>query len=537
MPRALAAGDGINQDETVEVAADGLGELRLNDETKLALGPGAKLKLDKFVYDPAKSSGTIAVDLTKGAFRFITGNARKPSYLIRSPNAAISVRGTIFDVYVDATGYMWILLHEGSIEVCNSRGQCSELTQACGLVRVGANGDISGAATWNRQPSIREIDFETAFPFVVRPPQIDPAPRYTRAAVEAGSCPSGDITPPKTRRADAEIPGEPASQQPERALNEPGDGPTRVTQVAADRPLPARDGAPVDGEISSAATPSGHTPSRPVAYDPAPDEAYPASDEVPAMADASPGRQSWSGFYIGLTGGGADLSGDVDPGCRNAGLSTPFPLIGPDDCAYARSRHLATSNFMPDPNGFAGGGVAGFNMQLGALVAGIETDMSWTSISGHAKTDRSILDTGFEDAKVTQDLNWLGTFRGRVGYAYGNWLLFATGGVAFGEVEMTFARAVPRTGDYAFDSETTTPSWLGTGSGRRVRTWSDVDQGRVHALRSRRGRSERARTARRRRNVRDRFRARVRNQRQHRACWTELSSELSTIAVGAAIAR
>ena len=52
--RALVTGDGVNQNETVEVRADSLGELKLDDNTKLALGPGARLRLDRFVYDPSQ---------------------------------------------------------------------------------------------------------------------------------------------------------------------------------------------------------------------------------------------------------------------------------------------------------------------------------------------------------------------------------------------------------------------------------------------------------------------------------------------------
>jgi len=51
----------------------------------VALGPGSRLLLDKFVYDPQKGSGTIVLNLVKGAFRFVTGIASKPSYLIRVP--------------------------------------------------------------------------------------------------------------------------------------------------------------------------------------------------------------------------------------------------------------------------------------------------------------------------------------------------------------------------------------------------------------------------------------------------------------------
>jgi hypothetical protein len=69
--RDLVVGDNVHQNEVIEVSADGRGEFRLNDDTKLALGPGSRLVLDKFVYDSDKKAGSIVLDLTKGAFRFI----------------------------------------------------------------------------------------------------------------------------------------------------------------------------------------------------------------------------------------------------------------------------------------------------------------------------------------------------------------------------------------------------------------------------------------------------------------------------------
>jgi len=75
----------------------------------VALGPGSRLLLDKFVYDPQKGSGTIVLNLVKGAFRFVTGIASKPSYLIRVPNASITVRGTIFDIYIQENNVVWLL--------------------------------------------------------------------------------------------------------------------------------------------------------------------------------------------------------------------------------------------------------------------------------------------------------------------------------------------------------------------------------------------------------------------------------------------
>ena len=73
----LTVGDNVSQNEAIEVASDALGELKLRDDTKLALGPGSRLVLDKFVYNPAPSTGAVGVNLVKGAFRFITGLSSK----------------------------------------------------------------------------------------------------------------------------------------------------------------------------------------------------------------------------------------------------------------------------------------------------------------------------------------------------------------------------------------------------------------------------------------------------------------------------
>ena len=126
------------QEEVIAAGADSIAELMLRDQTKLAIGPGARLTLDRFVYDPNKTSGAIVLNLIKGGFRFITGVAAKPFYAIRTPVAAITVRGTIFDVYIEEQGPVWLLLHEGSIRVCNTRGECQSLDDPCRVLRIGA---------------------------------------------------------------------------------------------------------------------------------------------------------------------------------------------------------------------------------------------------------------------------------------------------------------------------------------------------------------------------------------------------------------
>jgi len=190
--RDLKTADAVNQNEAIAVAADALGELKLNDDTKLALGPGSRMVLDKFVYDPAPSAGTVSVNLLSGAFRFITGLSRKGNYELRTPSASITVRGTIFDVYVDAAGGTWLLLLEGSVRACNAANRCADVSNPCGVVHITPSGSLDGPQGW--PGAARPISFATAFPFVVTPPSIDATPLFTRAAVELNQC-GGKPTP------------------------------------------------------------------------------------------------------------------------------------------------------------------------------------------------------------------------------------------------------------------------------------------------------------------------------------------------------
>ena len=98
-----------------------------------------------------------------------------------------------------------------------------------------------------------------------------------------------------------------------------------------------------------------------------------------------------------------------------------------------------------DPNaldlhskGALGGLQAGYNWQFAPnWVAGIEADISWSGIRGR-QTDAVFVFGGAGVcawcSPVSFDRKWdyLGTFRGRLGYTQGHWLAYATGGFAFG---------------------------------------------------------------------------------------------------------
>ena len=209
--RTLATGDDVVQEEVIAAGADSIAEIMLRDQTKLALGPGSRLTLDRFVYNPDRPNGAIVLNLIKGGFRFITGVAAKPFYSIRTPVAAITVRGTIFDIYVEEGGPVWLLLHEGSIRACNERGECRSLDDPCRLLRIGAGGELQDPGTWNALPAARDVNFERAFPFVVSPPGIDPTPVFARADIEMGRCPE-----PKVRKAEESTPKVKKAEKPPR---------------------------------------------------------------------------------------------------------------------------------------------------------------------------------------------------------------------------------------------------------------------------------------------------------------------------------
>jgi hypothetical protein len=190
--RELTIGDIVRQDEVIEVSEDGKGEFRLNDDTKLALGPGSRMVLDKFVYDSDKKAGSIVLDLTKGAFRFITGVAAKPTYEIRTPNASITVRGTIFDAFVLPDESAWLLLHEGAIEVTSAKNVCHVLDRPGQLIRVDETGTVGKPVNWKDMPGRDAADFDVAFPFVATTPQIEPLPTTTRDGVIDAAFPDSE---------------------------------------------------------------------------------------------------------------------------------------------------------------------------------------------------------------------------------------------------------------------------------------------------------------------------------------------------------
>ncbi len=113
----VVQGDNVFLNEAVRSGADSKANLVLNDNSNVTVGPGSTIKLDDFVYSGPKQPGTIALNMTKGTLRFITGDANKRAYTIWTTTAAIGVRGTILRIQVTPTETK-VINEEGTAIVC-----------------------------------------------------------------------------------------------------------------------------------------------------------------------------------------------------------------------------------------------------------------------------------------------------------------------------------------------------------------------------------------------------------------------------------
>jgi outer membrane immunogenic protein len=144
----------------------------------------------------------------------------------------------------------------------------------------------------------------------------------------------------------------------------------------------------------------------------------PAYTKAPALAAPV---YDWSGFYVGVFGGGGYGNHNVN---NALGPNTPNANF--------------TANY--SSQGGIAGGEAGYNFQSGNIVVGIEADGFWSGIRGN---DAAAVAAGsFAITSVDADnLRWGGTLRARGGFTVDRWLMFFTGGWAFGDIVHTNTNA------------------------------------------------------------------------------------------------
>jgi hypothetical protein len=181
--RELKVGHRVHRNEVIRTGTEAQAEFKLDDDTKLALGPDAELRLDEFAIGGGSNSSSIAVRLLKGTLRFLTGRQTSESYKVETPTATIGVRGTIFDLYISAEGETFVLMHRGLIEVCSQSSSSCRKHRAIGrIMQVTKAGVVSAPGKWTAQLA-GGVTAVQAFPFVGRRLVVDPVPRMTHNAI------------------------------------------------------------------------------------------------------------------------------------------------------------------------------------------------------------------------------------------------------------------------------------------------------------------------------------------------------------------
>ena len=146
----IAKGDEVVRNEVVRTAADSDARFVFRDDTNLSLGPGSTLKLDRTIFDDPKA-GDIAIKLTSGTFRFVSGHSEKEAYVISTPIATVGVRGTMFDVRVQRQRNT-IFLASGEVTVCLPGNKKCHLLHEGDSLNIYPNGTMDSKSAADGPP-------------------------------------------------------------------------------------------------------------------------------------------------------------------------------------------------------------------------------------------------------------------------------------------------------------------------------------------------------------------------------------------------
>lgn len=158
---AIAIGDRIETDATGRVS------LLFIDDTKILVGPNARLTIDTVLMQNGGTARRFAVSAASGAFRFISGKSEKSAYEIRTPTATMGIRGTTFDVAVNGRVGTDLALFRGEVLMCprsgSGSGRCAAVRGACAVALQDPDGGFRAPETRAERNTV----LNAAFPMVV----------------------------------------------------------------------------------------------------------------------------------------------------------------------------------------------------------------------------------------------------------------------------------------------------------------------------------------------------------------------------------
>jgi len=115
---ALAEAAAILRNQLLETGEESAAEVRFIDSSKLTLGANASAMMDEYVYAGEASKSVLT--LTKGAFRFISGQMPERNMKLKTPTVTIGIRGTEIKIDVYDDGATELSTIEGAATVVST---------------------------------------------------------------------------------------------------------------------------------------------------------------------------------------------------------------------------------------------------------------------------------------------------------------------------------------------------------------------------------------------------------------------------------
>jgi hypothetical protein len=97
------AGQVVLEADSLKTGADGRIGITLKDDTRVSLGPGSEVRLDRFVFAPADGQMALVLKVVRGVMAYISGRIAKlspDSIRLETPAAVVGVRGTTLAIHV-----------------------------------------------------------------------------------------------------------------------------------------------------------------------------------------------------------------------------------------------------------------------------------------------------------------------------------------------------------------------------------------------------------------------------------------------------
>lgn len=121
--RQIEFKDEIFQTEKIETGAGSAAEIVLRDNTRISLAPRSSILIEKAVFDPSALRRKIAIAITGGTVRFISGNSPSSAYEVKTPAGTIGLSGTDFVVLVGFNNSVSVSVNAGSVLFANNAGE------------------------------------------------------------------------------------------------------------------------------------------------------------------------------------------------------------------------------------------------------------------------------------------------------------------------------------------------------------------------------------------------------------------------------